>query len=128
LITEGGDWDKVGRTAIWKAEIPLCIHQNHIFKARRLLVKQNEKWIEEYMNSSIARTYFANASKQTTNLASINKTQLRGCPIPLPPLAEQQRIVDEIDRLMALCDRLEESIEAAKGKRTDLLDALMSRI
>jgi type I restriction enzyme, S subunit len=128
LITEGGDWDKVGRTAIWKAEIPLCIHQNHIFKARRLLMKQNEKWIEEYMNSSIARTYFANASKQTTNLASINKTQLRGCPIPLPPLAEQQRIVAEINRLMALCDRLEESIEATKGKQTDLLNALMSQV
>ena len=39
LITEGGDWDKVGRTAIWNSEIPQCIHQNHIFKARRLLVE-----------------------------------------------------------------------------------------
>jgi hypothetical protein len=35
---------------------------------------------------------------------------------------------DLFDRLRALCDRLEESIEAAKGKQTDLLDALMSRI
>jgi type I restriction enzyme, S subunit len=128
LITEGGDWDKVGRTAIWKSEISLCIHQNHIFKARRLLTKQNEQWIEKYMNSSVARTYFANASKQTTNLASINKTQLRGCPIPLPPLAEQGRIVEKIDRLMGMCDRLEESIESGKGKQTDLLNALMSEV
>jgi type I restriction enzyme, S subunit len=128
LITEGGDWDKVGRTAIWKSEISLCIHQNHIFKARRLLMKQNEQWIEKYMNSSVARTYFANASKQTTNLASINKTQLRGCPIPLPPLAEQGRIVEKIDRLMGMCDRLEESIESGKGKQTDLLNALMSQV
>jgi hypothetical protein len=35
---------------------------------------------------------------------------------------------DLFNLLMALCDRLEESIEAAKGKQTDLLDALMSRI
>jgi hypothetical protein len=34
----------------------------------------------------------------------------------------------QIDRLMALCDRLEESIEAAKGKQTDLLNALMSQV
>ncbi|NJM64283.1 MAG: hypothetical protein HC851_00750 [Acaryochloris sp. RU_4_1] len=128
LITEGGDWDKVGRTAIWKAEIPLCIHQNHIFKARCLLVKQNEQWIEKYMNSTIAREYFANASKQTINLASINKTQLRGCPIPLPPLAEQHRIVAKVDQLMALCDRIEGAIAAAQAKQTDLLNAVMAQV
>jgi type I restriction enzyme, S subunit len=118
LITEGGDWDKVGRTAIWNAEIPQCIHQNHIFKARRLLSEQNEKWLEKYLNSFVARAYFANASKQTTNLASINKTQLRGCPIPMPPLTEQHRIVDKIDQLMGLCDQLEQQIDAAKVKQT----------
>ena len=73
LITEGGDWDKVGRTCIWKEEIPLCGHQNHIFRARKLLDYQNEIWLEKYLNSSIARGYFASASKQTTNLASMNR-------------------------------------------------------
>ncbi|MEW5959753.1 MAG: restriction endonuclease subunit S, partial [Chloroflexota bacterium] len=67
LITEGGDWDKVGRTCIWKEEISLCGHQNHIFRARKLLDCQNEIWLEKYLNSSIARGYFASASKQTTN-------------------------------------------------------------
>ncbi len=31
LLTEGGDWDKLGRCAVWREEIPNCIHQNHIF-------------------------------------------------------------------------------------------------
>jgi type I restriction enzyme S subunit len=31
LLTEGGDWDKLGRAAIWEDEIPKCIHQNHVF-------------------------------------------------------------------------------------------------
>jgi type I restriction enzyme, S subunit len=48
--------------------------------------------------------------------------------IPLPPLAEQHRIVAEIDQLMGMCDRLEELIEAAKSKQTDLLNALMSQV
>jgi type I restriction enzyme S subunit len=34
LIVEGGDWDKVGRTAIWRGDIENCLHQNHIIKAR----------------------------------------------------------------------------------------------
>ncbi|MEL6553325.1 MAG: restriction endonuclease subunit S [Cyanobacteria bacterium J06621_11] len=128
LITEGGDWDKVGRTAIWNSEIPECIHQNHVFKARRYLQKQNIFWLEKFLNSTIARTYFAGASKQTTNLASINKTQLRGCPIPIPPLPEQHRIVAKVDQLMALCDTLEQQIDNATHKQTALLNAVMAQV
>lgn len=79
LITEGGDWDKVGRTAIWNNELPYVAHQNHVFKARVFLTVQNELWLEAYLNAPFARSYFAGSSKQTTNLASINKAQLRGC-------------------------------------------------
>ena len=106
LITEGGDWDKVGRTAIWRNELLLVAHQNHVFKARCILKEQNELWLEKYLNSEVARDYFAGSSKQTTNLASINKTQLRRCLIALPPLKEQRRIVAKVDELMALCDTL----------------------
>ena len=128
LITEGGDWDKVGRTSIWRSEIPLCAHQNHIFKARKILDRQNEIWLETYMNANTARAYFAGASKQTTNLASINKTQLRGCPIPIPPLPEQNRIVTKLDSLMSLCDTLEQQIDAATRQQTTLLDAVMAQV
>jgi type I restriction enzyme S subunit len=128
LITEGGDWDKVGRACIWREEIPLCAHQNHVFRARKILPEQDELWLEKYLNSPVARTYFAGASKQTTNLASINKTQLSSCPIPLPPIAEQHRIVAKIDQLMTLCDKLDQQIDAATGKQTELLNAMVAQV
>src|SRR5687767_11482999 len=43
LMTEGGDFDKLGRGAVWTGEIAPCLHQNHIFRARtdgRLLVSE----------------------------------------------------------------------------------------
>lgn len=45
---------------------------------------------------------------------------------PLPPLAEQQRIVAKVDELMALCDRLEASLTAADETRRRLLEALLA--
>lgn len=48
--------------------------------------------------------------------------------IPIPPLPEQHRIVAKIDQLMALCDELEQSLEAQTDKQGALLNAVMSEI
>lgn len=127
LMTEGGDWDKLGRAAIWREEVPNCIHQNHIFRVRPPESGVNPKWITTYVNSLLGRAFFEDASKQTTNLASINMTQLRGCPFPLPPLAEQHRIVAKVDELMARCDALETNLKTTTTLTTHLLDALLAQ-
>jgi type I restriction enzyme S subunit len=125
LITEGGDWDKVGRTAIWANELPYVGHQNHVFKARVFIKEQCEVWLEKYLNGPYARNYFAGSSKQTTNLASINKTQLRGCMIAMPPSNEMQLIVTKIDELMALCDQLKARLRDAQTTQLHLADAVV---
>lgn len=127
LITEGGDWDKVGRTAIWRGEIEDCLHQNHVFKARPFISDFYDRWAELYLNSAVARSYFAGASKQTTNLASINMTQLKACLLPLPPLAEQHRIVAKVDELFALCDSLKAQIAESRAVQRQLATALVEQ-
>lgn len=76
LMTEGGDWDKLGRAAIWRGEVAGCIHQNHVFRVRPPSNEIVPEWVTTYVNSLAGRAFFENASKQTTNLASINMTQL----------------------------------------------------
>jgi len=120
LMTEGGDWDKVGRAAVWNAELPICLHQNHVFRARLRSVEFMPVWFERYFNSPIGRAYFEGAAKQTTNLASINMRQVRSCPVPIPPLAEQKRIVAKVDELMALCDTLEAKLRKASQVQEQL--------
>lgn len=124
LITEGGDWDKVGRTAIWRDTGLYIAHQNHVFRARPLLPEQNEVWLEKYLNCPFSRDYFAGSSKQTTNLASINKTQLRGCLIAIPPTVEQEKIVAKVDELMTLCDQLKHHVADAHNTQLKLADAV----
>ena len=100
LITEGGDWDKVGRTAIWRGGVENCLHQNHVFKARVPSSALLNEWVELVFNSGVGREYFAGASKQTTNLASINMTQLRSFPMPIPPLDEQRAVLAKLNALI----------------------------
>ncbi|GMU43007.1 MAG: hypothetical protein AMXMBFR25_09930 [Lysobacterales bacterium] len=55
----------------------------------------------------------------------LNLENLRSLSIPLPPLAEQHRIVSRVDELMALCDRLEAALSTADTTRARLLEALL---
>ncbi|PQA85041.1 restriction endonuclease subunit S [Limnohabitans sp. TS-CS-82] len=126
LITEGGDWDKVGRTAIWRDELSTCLHQNHVFKARGLTAEWCPEWAELYLNSDVARSYFAASAKQTTNLASINMTELKHCVFPLPPLKEQSRIVTRVNELRGLCADLRERLESVQIAQIQLTNTLMA--
>lgn len=58
-------------------------------------------------------------------LQGVNVGDFRRMPIPLPPLAEQHRIVAKVDALMALCDRLEAALTTADTTRARLLEALL---
>jgi len=58
-------------------------------------------------------------AKQTCGQASVSQPQIAGICTPLPPLAEQHRIVAKVDALMALCDTLEARLKeraAVQGK------------
>lgn len=48
-------------------------------------------------------------------------------PFPLPPLAEQHRIVAKVDELMALCDRLEAQLTTTQTESRRLLEAVLHK-
>ena len=76
LLTEGGDWDKLGRGTVWAEEIPRCIHQNHIFRVRVPPDRFDPYFLAAYIGSPHGKLYFQLSAKKTTNLASINQQQL----------------------------------------------------
>jgi len=58
----------------------------------------------------------------------VSLTFLRNHIFPLPPLAEQKRIVAKIDQLMALCDTLDKQISSATKKQTAILNAVLAKV
>jgi len=92
LMTEGGDFDKLGRGDVWDGQIAPCLHQNHVFAVRPDPAKLNPHYLAEFASSEQGRKYFLACAKRTTNLASINSSQLKAFPIPLPSLEQQTEI------------------------------------
>lgn len=118
LFNEGGDRDKLGRGWIWQGELPMCIHQNHVFRARLRSSGIPPKFVSCYGNSAGQR-YFWDEGKHTTNLASINLTKLGNFPIPIPPAAEAGAVVEALDSYLSRLDAATEGLKrvAANLKR-----------
>jgi type I restriction enzyme S subunit len=58
-------------------------------------------------------------------MPKVNQCTLLKLPIPLPPLAEQNRIVAKVEELMTLCDRLEVQLANAKTETSGLLESVL---
>ena len=94
LLTEGGDPDKLGRGAVWEGQIAECIHQNHIFAVRlHPGTKISPKFLSALLGSARGKRYFLRSAKQTTGIATINRTQLAAFPVLLPDKMAHDRWV-----------------------------------
>lgn len=93
LMTEGGDPDKLGRGCVWSGQVSPCLHQNHVFAVRPDQQRLEPAFLSAYMGTSYARAYFQSTAKQTTNLASTNKTKIGRLQVPLPSVDEQHAIL-----------------------------------
>jgi type I restriction enzyme S subunit len=126
LLTEGGDYDKLGRGGVWKGQVEPCLHQNHIFCVR----PDPELLLSEFLalltQSFLGRSYFLSCAKRTTNLASINSSQLKSFPVPLPDLGSQERIIDEIGSIDAVIEREQKKRQTLARIRSGLFDDLFS--
>lgn len=74
--------------------------------------EMSSKYLFYFLRHEFLAGKFIGESSQTTNIANINTTTLGNYEIPLPPLPEQQRIVDRIESLFAKLDEAKEKAQA----------------
>jgi len=128
VVTEGGDFDKLGRRHVWQGQIEGCLHQNHIFAIRPTAESLDPHFLSAVMASQYERAYFTATSKQSTNLASTNSTKLRNFPIPYPPITGQiiEYLAHETEKVDALVEKVREAIAHLKEYRTALISAAVT--
>ena len=126
LFQRGNTREYVGMAAVYQGPPNTFLFPDLIIKVR-ISVNLSTRFAHMAAISPPARAFLsANASGAQATMPKINQTTLISLPMPIPPLAEQHRIVAKVDALMALCDRLEASLTATAATRRRLLDALLA--
>ncbi len=99
LMNEGGAY--FGRTAIWNFDYEICF-QNHVHRLRPYIEIELMYFYHVfffYRNMNMMRS-------KGTAMPGLSSDTLHNMIIPLPPLAEQKRIVAKLEELLPLCERL----------------------
>ena len=120
LICEGGE---PGRAAVWDSREEGIYFQKAIHRVRFVNFIDGEFFVKALRASADdgrLAEYFTG-----TGIRHFTGKGLSAYLFPLPPLAEQHRIVARVDELMATCDRLEASIESSEDMRRRVLDVIL---
>jgi len=125
LLLEGGNKEDVGRGWLWSNELPLCLHQNHLHRARPRRDLVTPRFLAYSICRSEARAYCLLNAKQTSNLATINRTQIAGLPVRVPEADVQARVVSVLDAIRADYDAAVEARAAADQLRAGITAQLL---
>ena len=127
LIVEGnGSPAQIGRMAVWDGQIENCVHQNHIIRAR-VYPGVEAKYVETYWNSPTGSASVLNVASSTSGLYTLSVSKVGVLPIPLPPLAEQRRIVAEVERRLSVIQQAEVAVEASLPRAERLRQSILKR-
>ena len=126
LVSRSNTPDKVGRSIMYKGEVPQCSYPDLMMRFRVDPRYANPEFIEHNLKSSSVRRYFKNsAAGSSGSMVKINKGVLENTPISLPPLPEQKKIAQILstwDQAITATERLlENSQQRKKGLMQQLL-------
>ena len=118
----------IGRTAIFDHDNIANINQAvciiRLLGQERLL---DLRYLLHFFNSPVCISFMFD--KQVDNArANLSMGNISKFLVPLPPLAEQHRIVAKVDQLMALCDDLEAKLDQSQTDGAKLMEAVVAEL
>jgi type I restriction enzyme S subunit len=124
LVCEGGD---VGRTAIWEGQLPLALYQNHIHRLRAKDGSVEPRFVMYWMQAAYQVFLAYQGAESRTAIPNLSGRRLKEFLAPLPPLAEQRRIVAHLQAVQEKIKALKEAQAATEAELKRLEQAILEK-
>lgn len=126
-IRSNGSVDLVGKCALITKRDEGYLYAGYLIRLRPLKNILNPKYLLNVLSSSPLRNQIESKAKSTSGVNNINSDELKSLIIPLCPLEEQHRIVQEIESRLSVCDKLEETLAAALRQAEALRQSILKQ-
>ncbi|MBP0047634.1 restriction endonuclease subunit S [Marinobacterium sp. AK62] len=118
---DGAKWDKGEATAFSISGKSWVNNHAHVLRPRREAV--TDEYLVYYITAADLSPYITGMT-----VPKLNQARLASIPVATPCLEEQHRIVQKVDELMALCDRLEQQTSDQLDAHETLVDTLLGTL
>ena len=125
LFQRGNSLELVGMCAIYSGPKYQFVFPDLMIRTR-ISSLMNLNFVHLWCISPNGRKYLMSEARGAQKtMPKINQNVLKKMPIPIPPRKEQDRLVQMITRLFAVCDQIDESIAKEESIKLNLLGSLM---
>ena len=129
LFNRTNSYELVGKVGIYNGPDNTATFASYLIRIRL----PDQHLFAPFYNLAMNAPYFRQTQiepevVQQCGQANFNGTKLAATVVPVPPFAEQRRIVAKVDQLMALVDQLEAQLTASRATATKLLDAIVAEL
>jgi type I restriction enzyme S subunit len=117
----------VGKTSVYKNRQTPTVFASYLIRVILIKSAYTPDLLSFFINSIFGRKYIGSVVSQQVGQANVNGTKLSKMPIPLPPLAEQRRIVAEVERRLSVADEVARTVEQSMAQAERLRQSILKK-
>ncbi len=124
LFNRTNSAELVGKIAVYRGTPTPCSFASYLIRVR-LTKHCLPDFLSYYINSVHGRLWISRVISQQVGQANVNGTKLQALVVPLPPLAEQERIVTDVECRLSVIEKLDVAVEAEFNRAERLRQSIL---
>ena len=125
IIRSNGSLSIVGTSAVVDSMHSGFAYAGYLVRVRLNQTFNNPYYISLALKSKLVRDQIEKPIRTTSGVKNINSTEISKLILPVVPIDEQNKIVEKVNELMALCEQLKTNINKAQTTQLNLTDAIV---